>query len=101
MSLGGKRPYRKKKTRKRKVFFHVTYHPQSPTARQVQQAFETLVLRPPNSLPFNELDEEYGEDIPLDAMIVAYHRSHNLENLLSYRKISSRYGPPLSSFLDK
>lgn len=90
---------KKKEELKRKVYFHVTYHPQGPPARQLQQIFTETVLQPPNALPFNELGLG-GMDIPLDAMVVAYHRSPNLENLLSYRKLSSRYGPPLSSMLD-
>ena len=90
----------KEEESKRKVFFHMTYHPQGPPARLVQQAFEETMLQPPNSPPFNKIGPE-GLDIPLDAMMVANHRSPNLENLLSYRKLSSRYGPPLSSLLEE
>ena len=91
---------KKKEESERKIFFHVTYHPQSPSAREIQQLFDEHVLHPHHGLPFNELSPN-GSDISLDAMVVAYHRSPNLENILSYRKLHSRYGPPLSSLLEK
>ena len=96
----GEAALQKEEDAKGKVFFHVTYHPKSPPARQIQQAFKEYVLRLPIDPLFNELWTN-GQDIPLDAMVIAFHRSHNLENLLSYRKISFRHGPPLSSLLER
>ena len=72
-----------------RVYFHVDYHPQGPLARNIQQKFDEIVLNPPGKAPLS-----------VDAMIVANHRSLNLENLLSYRKISERNGPPISSFIE-
>ena len=83
---------------KRRVYFHMDYHPQGPRACDVQRLFESAVLNPPNKLPFNKLGP--GEtDIPVDTMIVAHHRTLNLDNLFSYRKICKRDGPSVSSFL--
>lgn len=83
---------------KRRVYFHMDYHPQGPRACDVQRLFDSAVLNPPNKLPFNKLGP--GEtDIPVDTMIVAHHRTLNLDNLFSYRKICKRDGPPVSSFL--
>ena len=63
---------KKQEESNRKVYFHMTYHPQSPQAHQIQQIFEKTVLHPTNGLPFNELGPD-GQDIPLDAMVVANH----------------------------
>ena len=38
-------------------------------------------------------------DIPLHTELIAYHRSLNLKNLLSYQKVTEKHEPPLSSFL--
>ena len=81
---------------RRRVYFHVTYHPQGPLARDIQRKFDEIVLNPPDEDPFTKIG--HGGDIPLDSMIVANHRSLNLENILSYRKISDEYGPPITSF---
>lgn len=83
----------------RRVYFHVEYHPQSPPAREVQHLFDLHVLNPPGKKPFNLLGPDSCPDIPLDAMIVAYHRSPNLGNMFSYRKLDKRDGPPVSSFI--
>jgi len=81
---------------RRRVYFHVTFHPQGPKARDIQHLFDIHVLNPPDETPFNEL----GGGTPLDAMIVANHRAPNLGNMLSYRKIENRIGPPVSSFIE-
>ena len=82
---------------RRRVYFHVVYHPQGPLARDIQHLFNEHVLNPPGKDPFCKIG--HGGDVPVDAMIVANHRSLNLENILSYRKISDKFGPPISSFL--
>ena len=45
--------------------------------------------------PFNSLGVG-GSDIPVNAMVVAYHRPLNLENLFSYRKLNKHDGPSVS-----
>ena len=83
---------------RRKVYLHLDYHPQSPPAHKIQCLFEHHALIPPGKLPLNKLGP--GEsDIPIDAMTIAYHCTLNMENLFSYRKLCTRHGPPLSSFL--
>ena len=79
---------------RRRVYFHVTYHPQGPKARDIQHLFDLHVLNPPGETPINQL----GGGTPLDAMIIANHRPPNLGNLLSYQRIEKRIGPPVSSF---
>lgn len=82
---------------RRRCYFHVTYHPQGPSTHEIQQLFEEHVLKPVGMTPFNKLG---SGDVPLDAMIVANHRPPNLGNMLSYRKICKRNGPPVSSLFD-
>ena len=77
----------------RRVYFHQEYHPQGPQASEIQRLFETHMLQPPGQEPFN------GSDLPIDAMVVAFHRPLNLGNLFSYRKIHKRNGPPVSSYM--
>ena len=75
------------------------YHPNSPKAFEIQKLFEDIILCPSGKTSFNELGGG-GSDIPLDAMVVAYHRPLNLENLFSYRNNKSD-GPSVSAIVDK
>ena len=83
---------------KRQLYFHVEYHPQGPTSSEVQKLFNDTILDPPGKKPFQQIGR-YGE-LPVDKLTVCHHRPRNLENLLSYRKISKLKGPPVSSFLE-
>ena len=88
----------KLKQAKRRVYFHMDCHTQGPRAFDIQQLFSSIMLNPPGKLPFNK--PGVGEsDIPVDAMIVAYHRTLNLDNLFPYRKLCKRDGPPVASFI--
>ena len=80
---------------RRRVYFHREYHPQGPASREIQRLFESLVLNPAHCTPFTDLG--YG-NLPVEAMVVANHRSQNLGDLFSYRRIDKRDGPPVSSF---
>lgn len=81
-----------------RVYFHLPYHPQGPKAGQIQASFDRHVLHPPGDIPFKDLRKPC--DVPCHAMIVAHHRPLNLGNLLSNRKVSERYGPPISAFIN-
>ena len=83
---------------RRRVYFHVDWHPQGPRAREIQQQFDSCVLTPPGKTPFNKLGFG-GSDIPLDAMIIANHRTQNLGDKFSYRKLQKRDGPSVSSLM--
>ncbi|EJK51930.1 hypothetical protein THAOC_28853 [Thalassiosira oceanica] len=87
----------KKEETKRQLYLHVEHHPQGPTSSEIQKLFNNTFLNPPGK-PFNQIGR-YGE-LPVDKLIVCHHRPPNLENLLSYRKICKRKGPPISSFLE-
>ena len=83
---------------RRRLYLHIEHHPQKAPSNEIQQLFTELVLRPPGETPLNEMDNGNGWKIPIDAMIIASHRAPNLGDMLTYRDISSRPGPPVSSF---
>ena len=85
---------------RRRVFLHLPYHPNDPTSATIQRLWRTLVARPHGQPPLNALTNHHGDPIPIDNMVIAYHRSLNLGNILSYRKICKRSGPKVSSYLD-
>ena len=84
---------------RRRLYLHIEYHPQNPPPHQIQQIFNDTMLNPPGKMKLNELDAGLGELVPIDAMIIANHRAKNLGDMLSYRDISNRNGPPASSYL--
>ncbi len=81
---------------RRQVYFHLDWHPQQPNTQDLQHHFENCVLRPPGRKHFNQLLPG-NQEIPLEAMVVAYHRTHNIGDLFSYRNIENRNGPSVSS----
>ena len=83
---------------KRQAYFHIDWHPQNPSAQEIQQLFSSTVLTPPGKTPFNQLGPG-KQDIPLDALVIANHRTPNLGDYFSYRKLSTRDGPSISSFM--
>lgn len=90
---------RKHEEATRRLYLHIKYHPQNPTAHQIQQLFDETVLHPPGEVPLNELNAGGGFKVPIDAMTIANHRAPNLGDKFSYRDISKRKGPPVSLYL--
>ena len=80
----------------RRLYLHIEYHPQNSPPHQIQKIFNETMLNPPGKMKLNELDAGLGELVPIDAMIIANHRAKNLGDMLSYRDISNRNGPPAS-----
>ena len=90
----------KHKAATRRLYLHLEFHPQNPSPKDIQQLFSDVVLKPPGKEPLNEIVGGFGYKIPIDAMIIANHRSPNLGDKFSYRDISKRNNrPPVSSFL--
>ena len=92
---------RKKKEASRRLYLHLKFHPQNPTSNQIQQLFHETVLHPPGKKQLNEINAGHGFKVPIDAMIIAYNRAPNLGDKFSYRDISKRNGPPVSSYTSK
>ena len=90
---------RKREESLRRLYFHLEFHPEHPPGRQLQQVFQDTLFCPPGKPKLNELETYGGATIPIDAMVIANHRAKNLGDILSYRDISKRDGPPVSSFL--
>lgn len=85
---------------RRTLYLHVPFMPDNPEAAFIQRSWRDCVAEPPGELPLNMMENLDGEKIDVERMIIAYHRSQNLGNLFSYRKIAKRNGPKVSSFLD-
>ena len=85
---------------KKRLFFHLTFHPDNPPSTAIQQAWKTKVSKPPFSRRLKDVRNHEGKRIGLERLTVAYHRSHNLGNLLSYRDLRKRNGPSVSSLID-
>lgn len=92
---------KKRLASKRQVYLHVPYHPGNPTSRDLQRLWRNIVFHPKGKRPLNLCTNSLGYEIPVDRMIIAYHRAPNLGNMLSYRKICNRSGPKVSSYLTR
>jgi len=83
----------------RSVYLHVPYRPDNPQGKIIQGLWDKHVANPPGELPLNQMENLDEELVPVDKLVLCYHREPNLSNLLSYRKIGKRLGPKASSFL--
>ena len=83
----------------RRIAFHLRYHPNDPSSRVLQKLMKDHLFHPKGSIPLNQCTNQSGDLVPIDGMVVAYSRGHNIGNLLSYRKICNRPGPKVSSYL--
>ena len=83
---------------RRQVFYHVPYHPNNPSSSEIQRLWREIVFAPPGKTQLNHLTS-HGFPIPIDRMIVCYHRAPNLNNLFSYRKLDKIKGLKVSSYL--
>jgi hypothetical protein len=79
-------------------FLHLEYHPHNPAARDLQSIWQNSVAAPIGKVPLAEI-ESLGEfPCGITRMLVAHHRTSNLSNLLSYRKIQPTSGPPVLEY---
>ena len=77
---------------KRRVAFHLKFHPNDPSSTTLQNLFRKCLFSPEDEAPLKSLKNFDDIPIPLDGAVIAYHRYHNLCNLLSYRKIDKTPG---------
>ena len=82
------------------MFCHLPFYPDNPSSSIVQTYFKDIVLKPPWKTTLALVKNKAKVPTGIDRMIVAYSRTLNLGNLLSYRKINYPTGPSVSSFLD-
>ena len=84
---------------KRRLYFHLEFHPNHAKGHLIQQAFDETMLHPPGEPKLYEIESTGGVPIPIEAMVIANHRAKNLGDIFSYRDNSKRDGPPASSYL--
>ncbi len=80
-------------------FLHILYHPQNPSSGLIQRLWRDLIYSPPGKKTLNQLKNHFRHRVPVKRLIVAYRCNLNLANLNSYRKLSSRTGLKVSSFI--
>ena len=83
----------------RQIFLHLPYHPKSPSAHNIQCVWNTSFFTPAGDRPITQLQNRDGYNIPIQQLTVAYSRHPNLGNLLSYRRLETRTGLKVSSFV--
>ncbi len=84
---------------KKRIFLHLKYHPDDPPSSVIQRIFRKCIMHPRGELPFHELKNDAGVEIPLERLTVCYSTHPNLGSMLSYRKICKRKSMKVSSFL--
>ena len=82
------------------TFFHIQYHPNDPTSRDLQQLWKEHIVHPPNGYRhITKLKNFRKKSLNMERLIVCYSRPPNLGNLLSSRNLDKDNGPPVSSYL--
>jgi hypothetical protein len=84
---------------RKSMIFHIRYHPKNTPLSALQHAWHTHVATPPTTHPLREVTNHNGTECNLERMIIAHNLPFNLGNLLSYRKLKPKSGPPVSSYL--
>ena len=81
-----------------RVFLHLEFNPHDPSRRYLQHVFRQTMLKPKNEPPLPDMlhYDINGRPIGIDRMVVAYHRAHNLKNLLFPRRFREAPGFPAS-----
>jgi hypothetical protein len=80
-------------------FFHTYFHPNDPPSSVIQWIFRREMLNILNKPTLPELRNHKSAPIGIKRLIVCYHRTPNLGNILSPRLMKDNDGPVVSSFL--
>jgi hypothetical protein len=80
------------------LFLHVPFHARDKPSKAVQQVFRRFLLEPQHETPLPLMRNRRGNPFKADRLIIAYHRSRNLGNLLAPRRLPDT-GAAVSSFL--
>ena len=83
---------------KRRIFFHLEYHPDSISARQLQECWSSTIMKPANAPHLSLVTNLHDYEIEIEQMTVAYSRARNLGNLLTSRNLHLSSGLPVSSY---
>jgi hypothetical protein len=84
-------------TATRQLFLHVPFHACATPSRDLQRVFRHTILSPTGLPPLAEVRNHRNRPFGPARLTVAYHRSRNLGNVLSPRRLPP--GIPVSSYL--
>ena len=59
---------------KKQVFFHLQYHPENPSSREIQELWREYVSNPPGELPLTEMKNYEMEKVDIRQLVVTYSR---------------------------
>ena len=83
---------------KKRIFFHLEFHPDSPRSPELQTIWRNTVLQPPSMEHLSLVRNNHDREVEIRQMTVAYSRPRNLGNLLSPRNLHLSTGLPVSSY---
>lgn len=72
------------------IFLHLQYHPDDPQSRDIQRLWREQVLEPNGETPLPLMENNDGEKVGINKLVVAYSRPLNLKNRFSVRDINGR-----------
>eukprot|EP00956_Cyclotella_meneghiniana_P030319 scaffold75832_cov39-Cyclotella_meneghiniana.AAC.5 len=82
------------------LFFHLQFHPNDPTSREIQSIWRDTIAEPEGETPLCDLENLEEQRVGINKLVVAYSRPMNLGNRFSVRDIHDR-GKPVSHYLAK
>ena len=83
---------------KKRIFFHIEYHPDSLKSHEIQEIWLQTVMQPSSAPHLSLVHSFHDFEVEIRQMTVAYSRARNLGNLLSSRNLHLSNGPPVSSY---
>jgi hypothetical protein len=83
----------------KRVFLHLPFNPKDAPSSFFQRTFRSTLLQPSGEPSLPTMLSAAGDPIRTNRMVVAYHRPHNLKNLLFPRRFDPRFDCPPSSIL--
>lgn len=81
------------------AFLHVPFHPRDISSHRIQRLFEETLQHPKSEPPLSAMENQDGYKFGTHRLVVAYHRPHNLKNLLFPRQLREPEGNPCSAIL--
>ena len=83
---------------KKRIFFHLEFHPDNPRSPELQNIWRSTVIQPPSDEHLSLIRNIHDKEVEIRQMTVAYSRPRNIGNLLSPRNLHLSNGLPVSSY---